>query len=257
MAGTIKLDGTQFLEKVNNEFKITNSELKLKSTGNTIVDSSGNAVVSESGGNVTLTTDEANVGSNALVVDSSGNVGIGTSSPSHKLTVAGYSNVAAANKLAIGDNADFQGLIHMESATETLTIENTSDYPGRATIFKDNGTEQMRIDSSGNLKFNSGYGSVATAYGCRAWARFESNGTIIGSNNVSSVSRSNGSYTVNFSNDMPDTNYSVCLSLGNEQSGQYIHYLHTANTGSVLIKTMYEGGNFGSYPRSFCMAIFR
>lgn len=54
MAGKIKLDGTQFLEKVNNEFKITNSELKLKSTGNTIVDSSGNAVVSESGGNVTL-----------------------------------------------------------------------------------------------------------------------------------------------------------------------------------------------------------
>ena len=54
MAGTIKLDGTQFLEKVNNEFKITNSELKLKSTGNTIVDSSGNAVVSESGGIVNL-----------------------------------------------------------------------------------------------------------------------------------------------------------------------------------------------------------
>jgi len=54
MAGKIKLDGTQFLEKVNNEFKITNSELKLKSTGNTIVDSSGNAVVSESGGVVSI-----------------------------------------------------------------------------------------------------------------------------------------------------------------------------------------------------------
>jgi len=33
-------------------------------------------------------------------------------------------------------------------------------------------TEAMRIDSAGNLEFNSGYGSVATAYGCRAWVNF-------------------------------------------------------------------------------------
>jgi len=71
MAGKIKLDGTQFLEKVNNEFKITNSELKLKSTGNTIVDSSGNAVVSESGGNVTL--GNVRLPSSGGIKDSSGN----------------------------------------------------------------------------------------------------------------------------------------------------------------------------------------
>jgi len=92
---------------------------------------------------------------------------------------------------------------------------------------------------------------------CRAWARIQANGTIIGSHNVSSVSASGGAYTVNFSNAMPDTNYSVCLSLGDEQAGRYTHYLHTANSGSVLIKTMYEGGNFGSFSRSFSMAIFR
>jgi len=33
-------------------------------------------------------------------------------------------------------------------------------------------TERMRITSEGNLQFNSGYGSVATAYGCRAWVNF-------------------------------------------------------------------------------------
>lgn len=53
-----------------------------------ITDSAGNNVLSESGEVVTLTADEANVGSNALVVDSSGNVGIGTS-PSEKLEVDG------------------------------------------------------------------------------------------------------------------------------------------------------------------------
>lgn len=92
---------------------------------------------------------------------------------------------------------------------------------------------------------------------CRAWARIESNGTITGSYNVSSVSASGGSYTVNFSTDMPDTNYSVCLSLGNQQAGNYIHYLHTANTSNVLVKVQYDGGNFGVYPRSFSIAIFR
>ena len=117
--------------------------------------SSGDLVrITQTGsGNALVVEDSANPDSTPFVVDANGNVGIGTSSPGHKLTVAGYSNVAAANKLAIGDNADFQGLIHMDSATETLTIENTSDYPGRATIFKDNGTERMRIDSSGATRF--------------------------------------------------------------------------------------------------------
>lgn len=54
MAGTIKLDGATFLEKDGGNYKITNTELKLKSSGNTIVDSSGNALVSESSGKVTL-----------------------------------------------------------------------------------------------------------------------------------------------------------------------------------------------------------
>jgi hypothetical protein len=39
--------------------------------------------------------------------------------------------------------------------------------------FYTGGSERMRIDTSGNLQFNSGYGSVATAYGCRAWVNFD------------------------------------------------------------------------------------
>lgn len=54
MAGTIKLDGATFLEKDGGNYKITNTELKLKSSGNTIVDSSGNAVLSESSGTITV-----------------------------------------------------------------------------------------------------------------------------------------------------------------------------------------------------------
>lgn len=66
--------------------------------------------------------------------------------------------------------------------------------------------------SAGVLSFNSGYGSVAAAAGCRAWVNF--NGvttvTVRASFNVSSVTRNAaGDYTVNFTTSMPDANYSV------------------------------------------------
>jgi hypothetical protein len=83
--------------------------------------------------------------------------------------------------------------------------------------FTEGGTAVGQFDSSANFKFNSGYGSVATAYGCRAWVNF--NGTtalpsIRGSGNVSSVSDNGGAgnYNVNIDNDMPDANYSAVAS---------------------------------------------
>ena len=71
MAGSLKLDGSEFLVKEGGQFKITNSELKLKSSGNTVVDSSGNAVLSESGGNVTL--GNVRLPASGGIKDSSGN----------------------------------------------------------------------------------------------------------------------------------------------------------------------------------------
>ncbi len=75
-----------------------------------------------------------------------------------------------------------------------------------------NGTAGMQLDSSQNLKFNSGYGSVATAYGCRAWVSFNGTSTVAirASGNVTSITDNGvGDYTVNFTNAMPDANYSV------------------------------------------------
>ena len=67
-------------------------------------------------------------------------------------------------------------------------------------------------DSSGNFAFNSGYGSVATAYGCRAWVNFNGTSTVAirASGNVSSITdNGTGDYTVNFTTAMPDANYAV------------------------------------------------
>jgi len=76
-------------------------------------------------------------------------------------------------------------------------------------------TERMRIDSSGNLKFNSGYGSAATAYGCRAWVNFNGTGAVAirDSGNVSSITDlGTGQYQVNFTTAMPDVNYAIVFS---------------------------------------------
>jgi hypothetical protein len=108
----------------------------------------------------------------------------------------------------------------------SLTIQGgkgTGTGAGGALIFQTSSTgtagsalnasvERMRIDSSGNLLFNSGYGSVATAYGCRAWVNFNGTGTpaIRASGNVTSITdNGTGDYTVNFTTAMTDANYSV------------------------------------------------
>ena len=69
-------------------------------------------------------------------------------------------------------------------------------------------------DTSGNFLMNSGYGSAATAYGCRAWVNFDGTGTVAinASGNVSSITDDGtGLYTINFTNAMPDANYAVSL----------------------------------------------
>ena len=97
----------------------------------------------------------------------------------------------------------------IKSSSENLTLN--ADGVGSDVVIQNNGTETVRVDGSGNLKFNSGYGSVATAYGCRAWVSFNgTNGTINASGNVSSVTdNGTGNFTANFTTAMPDANYAV------------------------------------------------
>jgi hypothetical protein len=81
-------------------------------------------------------------------------------------------------------------------------------------------TGEVARCTGGNFQFSSGYGSVATAYGCRAWVSYNGNTqTIRGSGGISSVTfRANGRYTLNFSFTMPDTNYSVMGMVSNDST---------------------------------------
>lgn len=81
------------------------------------------------------------------------------------------------------------------------------------------GTRQLAVLSTGEFRFNSGFGSAAAAYACRAWVNFDgTSGTpsIRGSANVSSITdEGTGDYTVNFTNAMPDNDYCICGSISN------------------------------------------
>jgi hypothetical protein len=88
----------------------------------------------------------------------------------------------------------------------------TAKIAAGAVIPADLSTGAPSWTEAGLLQFNSGYGSVATAYGCRAWVNFNGTGTVAirASGNVTSITdNGTGDYTVNFTTAMPDANYSV------------------------------------------------
>lgn len=148
-------------------------------------------------------------GVESMRINSSGNVGIGTSAPDIRLdvtggnaTIRGDGSLAFINLLNTFNAGYFS---YSTAAGNAFDMQNVLSGPIR---FYTNNTYSAAISSTGDLLFNSGYGSVATAYGCRAWANFTGSGSavLIGGGNISSVARSGtGNYQVNLSTAMPDT----------------------------------------------------
>ena len=164
-----------------------------------------------------------------------GDVGIGTNSPAYPLQV---STASETNIAITGGTSSETNIFFGDSGSATIgriTYNNNGDYMR----FNTNGTEQVRIDSSGNLQFNSGYGSVATAYGCRAWVNFNGTGTVAirASGNVSSITDGGtGNYTVNFTTAMPDVNYATVGSVWNTVDNGSTTQYPTARVAGIDIK---------------------
>jgi len=138
------------------------------------------------------------------------------------------------------------------SGSTTLTLGGTNattiaqDSATTVTGFKSTGIDDnasanaLTIDSSSNLQFNSGFGSVGTVYGVRAWVKFDGTGTVSinQSGNVSSITDSStGTFEVNFTNNMPDASYvpigspsGGLISTSDEKFGIYFTEGHAVNT---------------------------
>jgi hypothetical protein len=153
------------------------------------------------------TTDTLTVGVTGIVKDASGNVGIGTASPTQKLQVNGGIMIVGAATLP----AAVAALLSFESPVSRYYIGDGTGYSWAfSKRTSSTTTDLMTVTDTGLFQFNSGYGSAATAYGCRAWVNFNGTGTVAirASGNVSSITDNNtGDYTVNFTTAMPDANY--------------------------------------------------
>jgi len=185
----------------------------------------GGVLGTPSSGTVTNLTGTASININGTVGATTANTGAFTT-----LSATGVTTVQAGSAAA--------------PAITTSGDTNTGIFfPAADTIaFAEGGTEVMRLDSSANLKFNSGYGSAATAYGCRAWVNFDGTTNVAGfctirdSGNVSTVADNGvGNYTVNFSSALVDTNYATCANAGPAPA-----------TGNYSLATYYFGGTYST-----------
>ena len=174
------------------------------------------STVKSSSENLTLNADGAgndvviqSNGTTKAIVTAEGLLGIGTASPTEELHISGSTDV----RIALENTANRR-------------YDIVSGDSGEFKIWDTAVGERMQIDTSNNFKFDSGYGSVTTAYGCRAWVKFNGSGTVAINNsaNVSSITDLGiGRYRVNFTTAMVDADFAAVTSNANRDGGCYGH----------------------------------
>jgi hypothetical protein len=96
-------------------------------------------------GNITSTGIDDNATSTAITIDSSQNVGIGTASPSTKLTIDEGGEPPATGMLTLQSNSASRQL---RISPPTNAENGFIDYRGGNLVFKDDGTEVARFQGS-------------------------------------------------------------------------------------------------------------
>lgn len=169
------------------------------------------AISGDTTGNLAFQT---NGTTTAMTIATDQRVSIGTSTTGQRVVVGGE----ADTRVQI-DGSSTGGIYLTQAGNNAGTIRGTSSNGIEILAPSVGSTAFFRAD--GNFQFNSGYGSVATAYGCRAWVNFDGDPiSIRASGNVSSITdNGTGDYTVNFTAAMPDANYSIVGGFSREPVG--------------------------------------
>jgi hypothetical protein len=208
------------VDSVNNRVGINNAIPSVD------LDVIGDVSVSGTLATGTLATTDITIDTDLIKTDSTNNrVGINIAIPTEALDVVG--------KIKASSDIITAGLLIADDSTSatvpTITFDgDTNTGIGRSSAdtidLITNGESRFRIESTGQIKavYESTVGTdynttLHNGYLCRAWVNFD--GTLStpiaprASGNVSSVTKTGaGSYTVNFTEAMPDANYAVFYS---------------------------------------------
>lgn len=202
-----------------------------------------------------------------MTLDSSGNLGIGLT-PSYPLDIQG--NVSAFGWNIRGRASDNIAVGRFATNNNTETVRLRADADGTFGIYNTSSvTQALKVDSAQTLFFNSGYGSAAAAYGCRAWINFNaSSGTPVIRNdgNVTSLTDNGvGDFTLNFTTAFPDVNYSVVGSANSlpgsaetPSTRANVTLTSTWSTSAVRFYTSFGASSTAANDASYaCLAVFR
>jgi hypothetical protein len=197
-------------------------------SGNLNLDSAGTTGIRAPSAN---TISFHTAGTEDVRIDANGNVGIGTASPNHQLQIGSTNGT-----VALGGGLTTNGTSRLKFLASNTVINwqisqndsisgafeiTPSTVAGGSTFT----TPAAAITAAGLFQFNSGYGSSATAYGCRAWVNFNGIGTVAirASGNVSSITdNGTGNYTVNFTTAIVDANYAPVGTAEDVSTGNFV-----------------------------------
>ena len=148
-----------------------------------------------------------------FTLDASGasvTAGVGTfGSVASSGAISGTTGTFSGNIVSSGE---IQSTTRFESASGN-DLRLNAGSANRDVFLQVNDTTICTVQgSTGNLQFNSGFGSVSTVYGCRAWIQLNQGGSqsITGSGGVSSINdEGTGATKITFTTDMPDDNFAM------------------------------------------------
>ena len=211
------------------------------------------------GGALTFaTTPGGTAATERMRINSSGNVGIGTTANYRLAVVGGATQLSGSTDAAAGLR------VQTASGVATLTGINSDNNAFNPIAFYTASAEAARIDTSSNFYFDSGYGSSAVAYGCRAWVNFNLAATpsIRADGNVTSLTDGgSGIVTVNFTTAMPDANY-ACIASGSQadaaSANEVFSILEATAPTTSAVKLISQSSGGGNVLALYCsVAIFR